>query len=199
MRLKLKLDIVQIRNVYYGMRHGESSANKLGIIVSDPERGKLAEFGLTDLGREQARISAENNFELGAGTIIVCSNFSRAKETAEIIGKILGAEELIVIQNLRERYFGIYEGLSCCEYKKGWEEDERNVDYRGHFGESANDVLKRMATVIVMLEMNYIDKNILLVSHGDPLQILECYFKGLSPSHHRVMKHLKNAEIRRLS
>jgi probable phosphoglycerate mutase len=196
--MKLPLSIAQLRNAYYAMRHGESHANKLGIIVSDPEKGKLAEFGLTKLGREQTRISAENNLELGPDTIIVCSPFSRAKETAEIAGKILCVKELIIVQNLRERYFGRYEGVSYRGYKKSWGNDTHNLNYHGHFGESVNDVLKRMLSVVVMLEINYIDKNILLVSHGDPLQILECYFKGVSPGRHREMKHLENAEIRRL-
>jgi len=34
---------------------GESQANVEHLIVSDPDHGKLAKYGLTDKGRQQAR------------------------------------------------------------------------------------------------------------------------------------------------
>jgi broad specificity phosphatase PhoE len=37
------------------VRHGESTANASGTIVSDPQNGCKDEYGLTERGREQAR------------------------------------------------------------------------------------------------------------------------------------------------
>ena len=189
----------RFRNKYFGMRHGQSKANELGIILTDPQDGKLAEFGLTELGRRQALFSAVRFDEFVPHTIIFSSNFSRAKETAEIAAKIIGVGCLWITWRLRERYFGKFERMGKENYQKVWNEDALDPNYSGHGGESVNDVLKRMLVTVESMEKIYFGKNILLVSHGDPLQILECYFKGISPSRHREMKNLENAEIRRLS
>ncbi|GEM_PF-6369883 len=42
------------------------------------------------------------------------------------------------------------------------------------------------------------DKTILLVSHGDPLQILETAFKDISPALHRSLPHLQTGDVRAL-
>src|SRR5690625_2177630 len=67
------------------LRHGESTANAAGLIVSVPGPRALTEVGLTALGREQARTAAERAAEqgLGAGTLVLTSDFARARETAE--------------------------------------------------------------------------------------------------------------------
>ena len=40
---------------------------------------------------------------------------------------------------------------------------------------------------------------IVLVAHGDVLQIMEAWLKGLDPSQHRSLPHLRNAELRLLT
>jgi broad specificity phosphatase PhoE len=39
---------------------------------------------------------------------------------------------------------------------------------------------------------------VVLVSHGDVLQILQTAFEGLDPSKHRSIPHLPTAELRQL-
>lgn len=187
-----------MKNIYFGMRHGESMAQKCGIILSDPRDGKLPEFGLTPLGRAQAFDAATNGKKMiPPGVIVISSDFSRAIETAKIASPILGARYSFATWHLRERYFGIFERMGKENYQKVWEEDAITPNYSGHEGESVNDVLDRILPLIARMEEDYADKNILLVSHGDTLQILECYFKGISGSRHREMKNFENAEIRR--
>jgi broad specificity phosphatase PhoE len=181
------------------MRHGESKANELGIIISDMETGRKMEFSLTACGRESVRISANNYLMLGSDTIFVCSPFARTKTTAFIAKDILAPGLLIVDSSLRERYFGIYERTSNMNYEKVWNEDKKDPDYRGHGGESVNDVLTREIMLIEGFEKIISGYNIFLVSHGDPLQILECWFRGINPRVHRGIANWKTAEIRRLS
>lgn len=182
------------------MRHGESMPQKSGIILSDPHDGKLPEFGLTPLGRTQAFCAATDGKKMvPSGVIILSSDFSRAIETAEIISPILGAIYLFAEWRLRERYFGILERSGKENYQRVWEGDAITPNYCDHGGESVHDVLNRALPLIARMEEGYADKNILLVSHGDTLQILECYFKGISGRRHREMKNFENAEIRRFS
>jgi probable phosphoglycerate mutase len=64
--------------------------------------------------------------------------------------------------------------------------------------ERAAAVLERAAALVADLERSHRDRDILLVSHGDTLQILQAGFSGLDPSRHRSVRHLETAEIRRL-
>jgi broad specificity phosphatase PhoE len=66
------------------MRHGQSKANLKEIIISHPENGLLEKYGLTELGRQQARQSAASS-PLTKDTLILSSDFSRARQTAEIV------------------------------------------------------------------------------------------------------------------
>ena len=55
-----------------------------------------------------------------------------------------------------------------------------------------------MRAVIEACEREQSGATIILVSHGDPLQILETVLLGLPSHHHRRRPHLANAELRRL-
>lgn len=186
-----------LRNRYYVMRHGQSKANLLKIIVSHPENGLKDEYALTDLGKEQARESAKQSL-LTADTVIYSSDFSRALQTAKIVREILGAEPVHVTKLLRERHFGDWEKKDHKHYHGVWHFDQHNADHEKEGVESVNSVLDRMTNLILQLEKEYQNKNILLVSHGDCLQILQTGFQKIDSSKHRSLTHLKMAEIREM-
>jgi hypothetical protein len=74
----------QLKNVYLGLRHGQSQANLLGIVSSNPAVGEVI-HNLTTLGKQQAEQSASLLFpyHLTSELVFISSNFTRAKETAE--------------------------------------------------------------------------------------------------------------------
>jgi probable phosphoglycerate mutase len=192
------LDLVRVlRNRYYAMRHGQSVANVRGIIVSGPERGRSAEFGLSALGREQA-VTAAAGSGLADGTVIWSSDFSRAAQTALLVAESLGAAAAEVSTALRERWFGDFEGTPVANYETVWAADATDPGQASHGVEAASAVLGRATAFVAELESRYRDRDILLVSHGDTLQILQAGFLGLSPAGHREVPHLGTAEIRRL-
>jgi len=47
-----------LKNHYWGLRHGSSKANQLDIIASDP-LGLGLKYGLIEEGREEVRLSLE--------------------------------------------------------------------------------------------------------------------------------------------
>ncbi len=57
-------------------------------------------------------------------------------------------------------------------------------------------MLDRVTAFIADLERQHRDRDILLVSHGDTLQILQAGLAGLDPAAHRGLPHLETAEIR---
>ena len=74
----LRLD--GLANRYFGLRHGQSSANLAGLIVSDPMRGTVG-HGLTPAGRAQVEASISASNRLGSATLFLSSDFLRARET----------------------------------------------------------------------------------------------------------------------
>lgn len=187
----------KLNNRYFLMRHGESHANKLGIIVSAPEIG-VNEFGLTGNGTEQVVETAVNT-RLDSKTIIYCSDFCRTRETAEVFSKVLDVKTIVPTEALRERHFGDWDGSGTENYARIWQADETQAAQEMFKVEHVNSVAKRALTLVDQLESTYQNETLLLVSHGDTLQILMTAFSGACPSTHRRMNAIKTAEIRALT
>ncbi|MBN2545069.1 MAG: histidine phosphatase family protein [Spirochaetes bacterium] len=179
------------------MRHGESEANKEKIIISKLDNG-LSRYGLTQKGEKQVLKAIKKNKIFDDEMIIFSSNFKRARETAMIIIQNMKIKNYFFTEYLKERDFGDFEKRRDGNYKKIWELDMENPNHEIYNVESVNEVLKRMIFLIDQIEKKNKDKNILLISHGDPLQILTTVFINEKVSNHRIVKHLKPAEIREL-
>lgn len=191
------LNLKKLSNRYFIMRHGESIANIEKIILSYPENG-INDYGLTEKGKVQVKRSIQN-CNLNNDTIVYSSDFKRTKETAQIVFRNLKINKINYSINLRERFFGEFEKTENTNYEKVWTADKENPDHNFNNVESPSSVMDRMTLLIAELEKKYAGKNILIVSHGDPLQILLTAFKKMDPSKHRLIDHLEVAEIRELA
>jgi probable phosphoglycerate mutase len=216
----------RLANRFRVMRHGQSKANEAGVIVSRIENDLRGDYGLTELGVRQARAAAEA-CGLPADTVICSSDFSRARQTAQIVRACLGAAPVTVTEALRERCFGDLEGSATGNYARVWAADEARAGDAGGGepgtgggepgtgggepgtgggGEPVPDdgvepaaaVLDRATALVAELERRYGGRDILLVSHGDTLQILQAGFLRMDPAAHRRLPPLAVAEIRAL-
>jgi broad specificity phosphatase PhoE len=186
-----------LANTYSVMRHGQSMANVAGIIVSRIENDRRRDYGLSELGRKQA-LQTARACDLPRDTIICSSDFSRARQTAEIVRAHLDAPEIELAEALRERCFGEWEGSAIDNYAQVWAADETHSAQVGSGVEPVGAVVDRATALIVDLERRYSGRHILLVSHGDTLQVLQAGFLRMSPSGHRRLPGLQTAEIRPL-
>jgi len=173
----------------------------MNLVVSYPSHG-LSRWGLSELGREEVCASVERVAGEGLldGSVeIHSSDFLRTRETAGIARHILGASHQVCLEKgLRERDFGKLELTHLELYHEIWQEDSINPK-RGIWGvESAEHVMKRTTGVVSHLERVYTNKTILLVSHGDTLQILQCGFDGLPAEKHREVWPFDPGELREL-
>jgi len=194
-------NIERLNNEYFALRHGQSVANVAKIVVSDLENGKKEEYTLTEEGERQVKMSvseAKLKGVLGKDTIIYASPFSRTRKTAQIAKEILEVEgDIMFDERLRERFFGDWEKTDDTAYPKVWDIDIERPDHGEQNVESTRDVLKRMTSVIKDLEEKYKDKKILLVSHGDPIKILQTGFHKISSGLHRGF-NIHTAEVRKM-
>ena len=193
---------MKLRNTYYALRHGTSEANERGIVISHPENGVVG-WGLTAAGaaacREQLRPGQPGLPEFAPErTLVLSSDFRRASETAVIFCELHGLAPFVTDIALRERHFGTLEMGPVAGYDEVWERDQKGPDH-GHAGaESTEWVARRVAGVIERVEHRHAETTVVLVSHGDPLQILETVMLGVPSHRHRERAHLQNAELRLL-
>ena len=181
------------------LRHGESTANVEGLIVSVPGPRALTEVGLTPLGRAQAREAADVGAAqgLGPGTVVVSSDFARALQTAEEFAGGLGAAAPSLDQRLRERSFGRHDEGPASAYDQVWEID-RGRGAHGHEVEQVSAVAARVLEVLREADEIARTAPVVLVAHGDVLQIALAIGAGMDPHDHRDVPHLANAELREL-
>lgn len=185
-----------MKNRYFLMRHGESEANVADLIVGDPTVGCSA-YGLTPRGQQQAQDSAAHS-GLPGETLIFCSDFLRARQTAQIASRVLGCGQPVLEPRLRERFFGALEGTSASNYARVWSQDELDPE-ASHLGaEPAGQVAQRLGQHLSELEAGYQDQCILLVSHGDSLRFLQLWAAGRPLNEHQSVRHFSQAEIRAL-
>ncbi|MDI5921742.1 histidine phosphatase family protein [Halomonas sp. LR5S13] len=179
-------------NRYLLMRHGHSLANQQGLIISTPEHG-LAGFGLSSRGREQLD-GLLSDWCWAIPARILHSDFRRTTETAARIAQHFGLR-CEADTRLRERHFGAFEGEGDHRYAEVWARDARDPAHRHAGVEAVAEVAARMTELIADLEQHHAGETILLVSHGDPLQILLTALEGRELSQHRERDPLAPASV----
>jgi broad specificity phosphatase PhoE len=186
-----------VKNQIYTMRHGESRANTAGIIISHPENGIRSDWGLTPRGEEQVRAAAQK-FQPGKPLYIFHSDFSRTAQSALIFAAETPCRKILPSILLRERFFGLLEGKSNHRYQDIWELDNAESALEPFGAEPAESVFNRMSRFVEVVNNRFSGAAILIISHGDPLQILLTRTHNLEPQQHRQVPHLNTAEIREL-
>ncbi len=188
----------RLRNRFFVMRHGRSTANERSLIVSSPELG-LNQYGLSDAGVKQVRTSLQANLhDLCGVTKIYASDFLRARQTADLVASELNVE-VELSPALRERYFGDWEGQPSGHYETVWRVDAEDSSHQRWNVESVQNVAERMTRFLAQIDQSDSRQTLLLVSHGDPLQILLTSMAGNDLGTHRQLSPLETAEVRRLN
>ena len=195
-----------LKNTYYLLRHGQSTANVAGVISSARSLVYSDKHGLTTVGVEQGEKSAEalvsaleKNSEAvksGDKILFVSSPFARARQTAEACLRGLTEQEelqyriqklglevvpdIVLRDKLMERYFGRLDSEAIYTYAYVWPVDKMDVTHTAFDVESVAAVCTRIRELIVEdLEEEY-DGNyhVVLTSHADVLQITQLYAAG---------------------
>ena len=149
------------------VRHGETSWNVEGRIqghsdVALSERGVLQAQALA---RRLATVSVDAAYS---------SDLVRASETAKIV--LEGRETPLTEEELlRERYYGVFEGLTVEQRQERYPamfiaSIVKDLDFAPTGGESARETLRRMTSVMGELKRKHLDDTVLVVGHGGSLR-----------------------------
>ena len=142
--------------------------------------GSWTDWELSDFGKEQAESIGKNlSEELSEKYVIYSSDLLRAKQTAEIVGKHLGADPIFKTE-LRERDLGEAVGHSVRWLREHMEKPERTVDDRLFpSAESRREEWNRLKPFFDEITSNK-EEYIIIVSHGDLLSVFNAMWLGLS-------------------
>ncbi|MBI1984671.1 MAG: class I tRNA ligase family protein, partial [Candidatus Wildermuthbacteria bacterium] len=180
-------------NSYYILRHGHSEKQVANDVMACwPEK---IPYHLTEKGRAQVAKSAKELKKKKIG-MIFSSDLMRTKETAEILGKELGIQPVFDAR-LREWDVGILNGKPLNEFGKiyGRPEETKLEHYLRRFtepapqGESWQDMQRRMYGFLKEINQKHSSKNIVIISHQDPLLMLETMVQGFSRE--EIVEYLK--------
>jgi broad specificity phosphatase PhoE len=166
------------RNVWL-VRHGESTWNVLGLI-----QGQADGPSLTETGMHQAELIAQR-FRRSGVEALYASDLTRARQTAAVVGASLGLP-VRCDPALRERSFGIYEGvpLDALESEDSGISQNQVVDAsaRPEDGESLDDLYRRAGIFVDWLAGRRHTGDVVVVTHGGTIRALRAYCAGVSMS-----------------
>jgi 2,3-bisphosphoglycerate-dependent phosphoglycerate mutase len=157
------------------VRHGETEWNAERRI-----QGQI-DIGLNATGRQQA--VAAGRWLKSAGIVaLYSSDLKRAWTTAQSIGAELGLEPTAVPE-MRERCYGIFEGLTYDEAKANHPDgyaafEGRNADYDFENGESLHAMFARVTGKLKELAARHSGETIAIVLHGGVLDIINRFVRG---------------------
>lgn len=181
--------------VLYLIRHGETEG-------AEKRRYKgsidvpLSENGIRQMEQVSKYIVEENKYfsnppsptflKGGKGGLldaVYCSDLQRAIKSAELIAKPHSLNPIIV-PSLRERNFGIWEGMSFDEIREkyplefdAWAGNPLRFSPMG--GESTVEVKERVIDALDKILNTHEKQQIAIVSHGGVIRIMLCHFLGI--------------------
>lgn len=171
------------------MRHGPSLANKHGLIVSSLETDDKIDAGLDPcrLDELKSRVATQlKDLQIATKPIVIASPFRRTLQTAEIVCALTETKKYLISDDLRERYFGAFDGTSDQNYETVWQAESDLAHLKNLRIESTAEVFTRLfkfiQTTSAQTEQS---RDIILVSHGDPINILRTCCYNLLPENHR--------------
>jgi len=161
-------------------RHGETDWNTAGIL-----QGWL-DVPMNERGRQQAREFADAYAEAGFARVYT-SPLRRALESAEIIAERLGLPPPVCHGGLKERNFGVIQGIPKAELA---ELDpvllekilKRNPACSFEQGESMDDFATRVLHAVTVIGAGNAGGCVLVITHGWVLDVITRHVRGLPRS-----------------
>ena len=163
------------------IRHAESEGNRDQVFTATPH------VPLTSRGEEQARAAADWLRSRHTPVHVVSSPYTRARQTAAIIAEILGVP-VVVEEDLRERDYGRLAGQAYSSPRPGYER-ERYWLWRPEGGETLEEVLVRVGSVLDRVAAAAGNDDIVVVSHGAVMMAAHRHVTGAWPPAGRVVRN----------
>jgi len=160
------------------VRHGETPWNAERRIQGHTD------IGLDDEGLHQAELAGRwLAAQRARPTVLYSSDLLRARLTAERLASSLGLP-LLLTPDLRERRYGLFEGLTYDEARARYPDDYAAFEHRlpdyafPQGGESLRAFSQRITARLQQLVADHAGETIAVVTHGGVLDIINRFVRG---------------------
>jgi len=157
------------------VRHGETEWNAARRL-----QGQI-DIGLNETGIRQAAATGRwlRRTRIDA---LYSSDLQRAWATAQAIAQAVGLIPCAVPE-MRERCYGIFEGLTYAEAKQKYPDsyadfEGRNPDCNFETGESLREMFTRVTSKLEAIAAAHRGQNVVVVLHGGVLDIINRFVRG---------------------
>ena len=157
------------------VRHGETDWNATGRIQGH------SDTPLNAAGHEQARRAAQR-LAREPVRALYSSDLARAFQTATVIGQALGLT-VVTSPRLRERRYGVWEGLTAAEIQARYPEQfaewrARSTDFAPPQGETRSQLLARALAELQTIARRHAREVVVVVTHGGFCYVLIDHILG---------------------
>lgn len=175
------------------IRHGQSTANIRGVFA-----GSL-DMPLTELGKTQARLTAEYIAANYPVEKVYASDLSRAFDTGHALGELLQLDT-IPVPELREIHAGDWQGRSFETLKQEF------ADSYGVWlsdigscicphGETVAQLQQRVLTALTKIAEENDNRTVAVATHATPIRTLQCHCAGRSLGYMKDIPWVSNASV----
>jgi 2,3-bisphosphoglycerate-dependent phosphoglycerate mutase len=176
------------------VRHGETAWNAEGRVQGQLDV-PLSETGLAQ-ARAVARVLSAETF-----SAIHSSDLTRARQTAQPIADLL-KRKIVLNENLRERHYGAFQGMTYAEAKERFPEGyarfgAKDPEYDFGNGESLLRFHERALACIRDLVEKHSGEDLLVFTHGGVLEMVYRHATGRGLSTPRDFE-IPNAALNRV-
>ena len=200
-------------------RHGLASHNIKNLTTFDWRSKEDEENNLLPKGEKEAKFSARK-LEKEKIDLIISSPSLRCRQTAEIFAEELGLEnsrptppkrsggrlvpmdietaKIKIEDDLHDIEMGKYVGVPREDFFKDFPDFESRLLMPEGSGENIRDLRKRIMAVFRKIIKEYPTGNILILSHGDPLWILNAAWEGIKEKDYPKSWYPKTAEFKEI-
>lgn len=184
---------MKLKNTYYLLRHGQTNCH---VTIPDFIYPKWlavgSEIRLTNRGKSQIKESVKKlkNKKID---YIYSSDFFRTRQSSKIASNLLKLK-VVFDKRLRDINLGTYHGKKKEEFYRDFplNDVKKRFSKKPKNGESWIELKKRVKNFLKDTEKKYESKNILIISHGDTLWIMNGMIKNKTDK--EMIKEITNKE-----
>jgi alpha-ribazole phosphatase/probable phosphoglycerate mutase len=165
----------------YLIRHGETEGGEIRRYKGTIDV-PLSEIGVSQM-EQVSKYIVEKGGKGGLMSAVYCSDLTRAIRSAEIVAEPHSLKP-VIISSLRERNFGLWEGMSFDEIREKYplEFDAwagNPLKFSPMEGESTLAMRDRVIPAMSEIMENHNKENIAIVAHGGVNRIILCHILGI--------------------
>jgi len=173
-----------IKGIALLMRHGETAWNREGRVMGE------SPVELDEHGRAQVELAVPFARAIKPD-LIVTSPLIRARQSAEIISRGIGAVAVIEDAGLEEVRYGDWQGKvydDLIDDQAYLEYQRAPLETRAPGGESIIEVQQRGVETVRRAMKEHEGQRVLFVSHGDIIRTVLAHYLGMELSHFRRIR-----------